>query len=283
MSHSEHKFDVKPVIYGFLSFMLAFMLFLLSICLVLQFTLFSEDFMLNAMADTGYYEMVRDEMSDKLKNLGHASGLSDEFVDNFVRKLDIIEAEKKYISGFYSGGSTLVDTTEFKQDFLAAIDQYIIDNDIDKEKASEKNLSYLADSAASIYASKIKISFFAIVGNYIGKLESPLRTAEIGLSVAAVVIIAIIFFTNRFKHRRYRYICYGLSGGFLSVLVIPIVVFALGIIPKVNFKTRSLYNLFVGYLNAFFANFWIYAVILLFLSVLTFVLYRRHYLKAISH
>ncbi len=282
MSDSGKKFNIKSLIYGFLSFMLGFVLFLLSICLVLRLTFFSQDFMLDSMANTGYYEMVKDELCDKLKNLGHASGLPDEFFDDFVDDIDIVEVERNYVSAFYTDVSTLVDTDTFKQELMDAINVYIDEKNIDKEKAKEENLGYFIDEASSIYVKSVTVSFFSILANYINKLDSPLRMTEIGLGAAALIIAAIIFFTNRYVHRRYRYLTYGLGGGFLSVIVIPIVVFASGIIPKVNLTTRSLYNLFVGYFNSMFMYFWIFSAILLFLAVLCFFVYRTKYLKAIG-
>ncbi len=283
MSDSKRKSHVKPVIYGFLSFMLGFVLFALSICLVLRFTFFSQDFMLDSMANSGYYEMVKDELGDKLKSLGHASGLPDEFFDEFVKKIDIVNVERNYVSSFYTGSSTLVDTNTFKQDMIDAINVYIEENNIDKEKANEDSILYLVDEASSIYVKTVNVSFFAVFANYINKLDTPLRMVTIGLAAAALVIAAIIYFTNQFKHRRYRYITYGLGAGFLSVIVIPIVVFSSGIIPKVNLATRSLYNLFVGYFNSMFMYFWIFAAILLFLTVICFVVYLQKYNKAVGN
>ncbi len=283
MSDSKKKFDIKPLIYGFLSFVLGFVLFLLSICLVLRLTFFSQDFMLDSMANSGYYEMVKDELNDKLKDLGHASGLPDEFFDEFVKKLDIIDVERNYVAAFYTGESTLIDTDKFKQQLLDSINTYIEENNIDKEKANENSVLYLVDQASSIYVNAVTVSFFSVLANYIKNLDGPLTMVTVGLTVVALIIAVIIYFTNVYKHRRYRYLTYGLGAGFLSVTVIPIVIFLSGIIPKVNISTRSLYNLFVAYFNTMFMYFWIFAAVLLLLTIISFVLYRQKYLKAISH
>lgn len=271
---------IRSAVYIFLSFMLAFSLFLLSICLTLRFTVFSKDFMLNSMADTGYYDMVKDEMKEKFKNVGHASGLSDEFIDSFVGSMDILEIERDYISSFYSGGKTLVDTMKFKQDLLAAIDKYIEDNDIDRSKASESSISYLVDHMSKIYVNMISIPFFSVVGNYINKLNTPLRIAEIGLGVFALVIAAIIIFTNEYTHRRFRYLCYGFTGACLTVAVLPSVVLISGIIPKINLGDRSLYSLFVNYTTSAINHFWVYVGILAFFAAMSFAVFMIKYKKA---
>ncbi len=284
MSHHHRKRSkIKSLVYIFLSFMLAFALFLLSVCMVLRFTVFSNDFMLNTMADVGYYEMVKDELSEKLKNLGHASGLTDEFVDDFVKGIDMIEVERDYINAFYSGSETLVNTNHFKQKMLAALDKFIEDNNIDRSKASEKNLSYLVDNASDIYVAHVSVPFFSVIGNYIAKTTGPLRIAEIFLALFALGISAIIWFTNEYKHRRFRYLCYGLSGAALTTAIIPSFVFISGIISQVNLGSRSLYMLFVSYGNSFFMHFWIFVVMWLFLAVLSFAMFYIRYKKATSN
>lgn len=280
--HHKKKSKVKSLVYIFLSFMLAFALFLFSVCMVLRVTVFSEDFMLNAMADVGYYDTVNEELSDKLKSLGHASGLKEEFVDSFLREIDMIEIEHEYIDNFYSGNETLVNTTHFKQKMLAALDQYIEDNNIDRSKATEKNLSYLVDEASEIYVAQVSIPFFSVVGNYIAKTTAPLRIAEIVLLLFAVGIAAVIWFTNEFKHRRFRYYCYALAGAALTTAMIPAVVLISDVISKVNLGSRSLYMLFVSYGNSFFMIFWIFAAFWLFLSIISFAMFYTRYKKAIG-
>ena len=275
MSENKTKSKLKPLIYSFLSFMLTFVLFLLSICIVIETTVFSKDYMLNIMSSNGYYLMVKDELLSNMKSLGNASGLDEDFSKNFVDKLDIQDSIKSYILSFYSGDSTLVDTTTFKQQLYASLDEYIKDKGIDKNTVSEKNLSYFVDEAANAYVNQISIPFFSTIANYIYKAQTPFLMLTIGLGIFAVILIAIIFFTNKFKHRKFRYICYGFTGAFLTISVIPIVVFLSGKISQININTRSLYSLFVNYANGFFMNFWIWAAAMLFFAVLTFILYKK--------
>ncbi|MCQ4022761.1 MULTISPECIES: hypothetical protein [unclassified Ruminococcus] len=282
-SHSRQKSKVKPIIYGLLSFMLAFVLFLLSVFMVLETTVFSQDYMLSKMAETGYYSMLEDELKTELKSLGNASGLDESFAEDFVNSLDITEIEKQYISAFYCGDKTLVNTTEFKQQLYAALDKYMDDNGIDKSKTSQENLDYFVEQACERYVTQVSIPFFSFVANYIYNASKPVVIITISLAAAALIISAIIAFTNKFKHRRYRYLCYGCAGAFISVTLVPTVVLLSGKISQININTRSLYNLFVGYANGIFMYFFIYSAILLVLSFVTFVLYRRHYYKAINH
>lgn len=234
------------------------------------------------MNSCGYYSMIKTELTEELQNLGNASGFDKEFSENFVNSLDIQTSIHDYISSFYSGASTLVDTTLFKQSLYNAIDQYIIDKGLDKSKISSENIDYFVSSATDIYVNQISIPFFSVIANYIYKTQPIINGLLIGLSLAALVIVAIIFFTNKYWHRRFRYLCYGLTGACITTAIIPCFVFLSGKIPQININTRSLYNLFVSYFNGLFANFWIYILITFVFAVITLFLYIKYYKMAIT-
>lgn len=283
MSDKRPKSKAKPIVYYLLAFLLSFALFLFSTCAILEATVFSKDYMINAMGSCGYYSMVEDEFKSDMISLGNASGLDEDFSVNFVESLDIQTIEQDYISSFYSGEKTLVDTIAFKQQLYAAIDDYIIEKGLDKNSMSPENLNYFVDQASNIYVNQISIPFFSYIANYIHNLSTPMLVITIALAAFALIIAALIFFTNKYTHRRYRFLGYGCGGAFLAVVIIPTFVFISGKISQINLNTRSLYNLFVNYANGLFAWFFILAGILLVLTLICFFLYRKYYKKATSH
>ena len=278
----KHKSKLRPFFFSVLSFFLAFALFLLSVCAVLYTTVFSKDYILNIMRSNGYYDMVRSELQSQMENLVDASGFDKEFADSFVKSCDIQGAVEKYVSSFYSGDKTLVDTISFKQDLYAAIDVYINDNNLKVADESRANISYFVNEAAEIYVTQITIPFFSTIANYIYKARTILNITTVSLAVFAAIIIAVIFFANKYKHRRYKYLFISCCGGLLTVLILPTVLFIMDIVRKINLNTRSIYNLFVNYFNNMFSSFYIWAGVLMAASIVTLVLYIKHYKHAIN-
>ncbi|MDD6489438.1 MAG: hypothetical protein PUG48_06475 [Clostridia bacterium] len=283
MSEHKHSSRLRAFVYSFLSFMLTLVLFLFSISIVVECTVFSKEYMINVMSSNGYYLMVEDELISSMKSLGNASGLKEEFSEKFVKSLDVQSNINDYISAFYSGDSTLVKTTSFKQQLYDALDKYIAENNIDKKTVSNENLDYFVDNATEVYVTEISIPFFSAIANYIYKAQTPFLMITIGLGVTALILIAIIFFTNKFKHRKCRYISYGFIGAFITVAIIPAVIQISDKISKINLNTRSLYNLFVNYTNGLVNGLWICSLAFLLISVVTFVLYIKYYKRATSH
>ena len=281
--HHRKKSKLKSVLYSVMAFFLSFVLFLLSICIVLRFTLLSKNYMLGIMDNKGYYSMVRNELQSRLTDLVHASGFDEEFAVSFANGYDVKNAVENYIDSFYSKNTTLVDTTEFKQQLHGAVEEYAKQKNIQIDSETENNIIYFVNEAASIYVDQISVPFFSTIGKYIDTLYSAVNITTGVLIAMTFGISAVIFFTNRYKHRRFRYLCYGLTGAALAAFVIPLIVSVSDKITKVNINTRSLYNLFVGYFTNFFMYFYICAGILAILSLTSFLAYRVYYQKTTSH
>ncbi len=277
--HHRKKSKIKPVIYCVTAFFLSVTLFLTSACAVVELTVFSKDYMLDRMDSSGYYSMVKYELQNRLKNLGDASGFEASFAQNFVDSYDVKKAVQNYIQSFYAGDSTLVETTEFKQQLYAAVQNYAAEKNITLTDEINDHVAYFINEAANIYVDQIAIPFFSVIGVHIVNAQNSVNILLISLGVLVLIIAAVIFFTNEFKHRRYRYLCYGLLGGALTTAVLPTVVLLSDKITRINIATRSLYNLIVSYFNNIFYAFYIPTAVMAALAVVTFVMYAKYYSK----
>ncbi len=278
--HHKHRSKVKPVMYTVMAFFLSLVLFLLSGCMVLYFSIFSKDYMIGTMKSIGYSDMVRSELQVRLEDLVSAGGFDKGFAEKFAAGYDVQKAVEEYITSFYSGESTLIDTTGFKQDLYLAINEYIREKGITVSDSAQSSIAYFVNEAADIYVDQISITFFSTIANYIYKSRTILNITTAVLAVIALVIIAVIYLTNEYKHRRSKYLFYATAGGFLAVLALPCIFFITNKLKNINLNTRSLYNLFVNYFNGMFSQFYIWAGVLFIISVIVFLLYRRHYLHA---
>lgn len=272
---------LRPFVYCVLSFFLAVILFLLSICVSLRVTFFSEDYMLQTMAEYEYYSQLTEEFRKQMVSLSHASGLTDDFTNDFVATLDFRQDVTEYVDAFYSGESTVIKTTAFKQQFRSALDKYVEKNKKAGTEVSESALEYLVNEAADIYSNTIEIPFFSVGANFIYKYNTTLNVVMIVLAVAGVVLGLIMFLTNEFRHRGYRYLSYAFSAAFICTMVPPVLVLCTGVIEKINITTRSLYNLFTHYFGGIFTYFIIFGVVYLVAGVLMFVMFANKHKKSL--
>lgn len=268
---------VRHIIYGIISFVLSFVLFLLSFAIVLQSTILNPSYIMDNMNASNYFVDKRDEIKESLVDLGFASGLDEKFFENVVDEVTIHDNTQAYLNSFYAGEEAKIDTTAFKQKFNSELDSYISKNNL--KVANDGSREYLINQAANIYAAALRIPLFATLSVYLIALKNMMPLIIGGLAVLVAILCVIIIFTNRWKHRAVRYICYSTSAAFLTVGIIPAVLLSTGYMSKINIDSRAFYNLFVQSMNNILIAIAICSVIFFIVSIGLFFLrksMRRH-------
>lgn len=268
---------VRHIIYGIISFVLSFILFLLSFAIVLQSTILNPSYIMDNMNTSNYFVDKRDEIKESLVDLGYASGLDEKFFENVVDEVTIHDNTQAYLNSFYAGEKAKIDTTAFKQKFNSELDSYISKNNL--KVANDGSREYLINQAANIYAAALRIPLFATLSAYLIALKNMMPLIIGGLAVLVAILCVIIIFTNSWKHRAVRYICYSTSAAFLTVGIIPAVLLSTGYMSKINIDSRAFYNLFVQSMNNILIALAICSVIFFIVSIGLFFLYksmRRH-------
>lgn len=264
---------VRHIIYGIISFVLSFVLFLISFAIVLQSTILNPSYIMDNMNTSNYFVDKRDEIKESLVDLGYASGLDEKFFENVVDEVTIHDNTQAYLNSFYTGEKAKIDTTAFKQKFNSELDSYISKNNL--KVANDGSREYLINQAANIYAAALRIPLFATLSVYLVALKNMMPLIIGGLAVLVAILCVIIIFTNRWKHRAVRYICYSTSAAFLTVGIIPAVLLSTGYMSKINIDSRAFYNLFVQSMNNILIAIAICSVIFFIVSIGLFFLHKN--------
>lgn len=263
---------VRHIIYGIISFVLSFVLFLISFAIVLQSTILNPSYIMDNMNTSNYFVDKRDEIKESLVDLGYASGLDEKFFENVVDEVTIHDNTQAYLNSFYAGEEAKIDTTAFKQKFNSELDSYISKNNL--KVANDGSREYLINQAANIYAAALRIPLFTTLSAYLIALKNMMPLIIGGLAVLVAILCVIIIFTNRWKHRAVRYICYSTSAAFLTVGIIPAVLLSTGYMSKINIDSRAFYNLFVQSMNNILIAVAICSVIFFIVSIGLFFLHK---------
>lgn len=278
MAKKPLRSGVKSAVYTVMAFVLSLILFSLSFGITLEATLLNPDFIINNMNASSYFADKSDEITQSLVDLGYASGLEEKFFEGVVDELMINEDTCDYLESYYSGENQVVSITQFKQTLNDALDKYIEKNKIqDVNSYSRENF---INKAATIYRSSLSIPLFSTLSPYFVKIKNTMPYLIAGLAVLALVVCAVVVFTNKWKHRATKYLCYAFSGATLSVGVLPVALILTGKISHINLTSRALYNLFVQCANSVLTSLLFCALFFLLVSVGLFVLYRNLYKKA---
>ncbi len=271
---------IRSVILSILSFVLCILFVALSMCAVLEATVFNPDFIIDNMNSSNYFIDKRDEITRSLKDLGYASGLEEEFFDGLLDEAVINNNTRDYLENFYEGNGASIDLTDFKQKFNAALDEYIAENNIENVDSSSR--TYLITNATNIYRHSLEIPLFSRISAYLLVARNAMPFVIGGLLVIVAIIITVFFLANKWKHRAVKYCYFACAGAFLSVGVFSAVVLISGKIEKINLSSRALYNLFVQCGNNVMIAMLFCALFFLLLAVACFIQHRYMRKKVIS-
>lgn len=280
MAKKPFSSRVRNAVFIVLSFLLTLILFLLSVCTVLEATLFNPEFIFDNMNSSNYFIDKSDEITTSLIDLGYASGLDEKFFDDFIDEVMLCDDTREYLDNYYSSNGAKIDTTDFKQSFNAELDKYIQESNI--KNVNGKSRDKLVNKGAQIYRSSLEIPLFSRLSAYFLTAKNAMPFILVGLVVLAGVICVVLIFANKWKHRGVKYICYATSGAFLTLGIIPSYLMISGKISHINLDSRALYNMFVQSANSICIAILFISLFFLLVSVGLFFLYRRMYKKVSS-
>lgn len=280
MAKKPFSSRVRNAVFIVLSFLLTLILFLLSVCTVLEATLFNPEFIFDNMNSSNYFIDKSDEITTSLIDLGYASGLDEKFFDDFIDEVMLCDDTREYLDNYYSGNGAKIDTTDLKQSFNAELDKYIQENNI--KNVNGKSRDKLVNKAAQIYRFSLEIPLFSKLSAYFLTAKNAMPFILVGLVVLAGVICVVLIFANKWKHRGVKYICYATSGAFLTLGIIPAYLMITGKISHLNLDSRALYNMFVQSANSICIAVLFISLFFLLVSVGLFFLFRRMYKKVSS-
>lgn len=280
MAKKPFSSRVRNAVFIVLSFLLTLILFLLSVCTVLEATLFNPEFIFDNMNSSNYFIDKSDEITTSLIDLGYASGLDEKFFDDFIDEVMLCDDTREYLDNYYSGNGAKIDTTDFKQSFNAELDKYIQENNI--KNVNGKSRDKLVNKAAQIYRFSLEIPLFSRLSAYFLTAKNAMPFILVGLVVLAGVICVVLIFANKWKHRGVKYICHSTSGAFLALGIIPAYLMITGKISHLNLDSRALYNMFVQSANSICIAVLFISLFFLLVSVGLFFLFRRMYKRVSS-
>lgn len=270
---ASHKFKstLSTALFYLLSFILSMCLFLMSICTVVSFTVFSKDYMFSAMNSSNYFIDKSDEIKESLTDLGYASGLDRSFFEGFIDDLLMSKGTQEYLDTYYSFESGNADTEGFEDLFNEQIVNYAEENNITVDDDARE---YLVKEAGKIYENTIEIPYFGSLLPYMKAGIKSMPFIILGLVLMSAVIIFVFFKANRWKHKAVRYTCYATSGAFLAVLLIPAYLYFSQVMSKINLSSRAFYN-FIQYAVANIELlFFMFAVLFLLISLALFIAHQ---------
>lgn len=224
MSHLK----VKIVSYYILEFLLAIVLFLLSISVIFTLTIFNKHYIKHNINKNNIVDMVYKSAREEFSYYIIQSGLGDGVLDNIITRDEVSLEVDNYINAYYGGGSTSIDSSSLEKKLKENINNYLDSKNI--HVSDNSSLDAFVSEISKTYKSNIEDSFPVPV-NIFRKVSKMIIIMDIVLFLLLVVLIYIVS-----KYRR-------------NVLSIPLVTSGLLSIfsfvyinSNLNMKSFYIYN-----------------------------------------
>lgn len=267
------KLSLKKVLYAILTFILALCLVFGSLITVLRITFFNGNFLSDTLNSSQYYNDLCVEITENLTDLGDASGLDKSFFEGFVSEVLVREDVQSYITDFYEGKPLKVNTSKFDESLQNALKKYIKTNHI--KNVNEESLEYFSAKANKIYSNSIKIKYFSAIQDLIVNNGGLLTMLIVILSFISAAICVILIATNEWKHKALRYIYTAVSSAGLFLLILPICVFASGVVGHIAIMSRSLSDMYTSILYTVLSDMIVISIVLIVVAVAIWVIHTR--------
>ncbi|MBR1731435.1 MAG: hypothetical protein IJ725_03250 [Ruminococcus sp.] len=272
------KLSLKKVLYAVLSFILALCIIFCSMIIVARITFFNGNFLSDTLNSSEYYKDLCVEITENLTDLGDASGLKKSFFEGFVNEVLVREDVQAYVSDFYEGKTLRVNTSKFDESLQNALDKYIKVNKI--KNVNEESIQYFSANASKIYSDSIKIKYLSSIQDIILNNGATLTIGIVILLLLCAAIVCVLIFTNEWKHKSLRYIYTATCSSGLFLLILPISVFASGVIGRIAIMSRSLSDMYVAVISSVQSDLIVISIVLLVISAALWVIHGRVRRKA---
>lgn len=268
----------KKVLYAVLTFVMALCIILCSFATVLRITVFNDNFLADTLNSSEYYKDLCVEITDSLTDLGDASGLKKDFFEGFINEVLVREDVQAYVADFYKGEKLKVNTSKFDDSLQNALNKYIKSNNI--KNVNEDNLNYFSAKASEIYSNCIRIKYLSSVQDFVLDKRGTLTIAIFVLVIIIAAIVFVIMYTNEWKHKALRYVYAAVASSGLFLLIMPVAIFASGVIGRIAIMSRSLSDMYISVISTVLSDFIVISIVLIVVSAALAVIHGRVRKKA---
>lgn len=272
----DKDFIARKILCGICAFLISLLLFFELSLVIVQNSVLSESYMRNQLSKSEYYNKVAQEIQEQWVSFGNASGFEEAFFETIINldqlTFDINVVAKKLYS---PDDKTEVDQVKLKDDLQEQFVKYAQEQSVEITPALQEGLDYLADTCVETYMSYVKIPYWRQLSHYLSLLQKPIKIMIVVLPILILILAAMIFLANRWRHRALRYYIYALSGCVLMLAGVPLISYSSGKIHKVAITFTSLYDFAVSYFYGILSYFWISAALFAIITAVFALVYHK--------
>lgn len=235
---------MRVVLSYIMKFIQSISFFLLSLSLILIFTVFNEDYVLDLLNNHNYYQELYDNTLEEVSYYLEQSGLNEEVLKNVISVKSLKKEIITTIDNLYTNQKITVNTEEFQNNLKTNINNYIKDNNIRVDNKDTVNI--LTKKLVNIYEEEISYNnTFEKVRPMFNKAY---KLTKIVLYLSIIVSI-ITYLINRYIFKD-RNIIASLFTNFVILVGLVLYIKYTIDINNIFFYNTSISNILMEFINS---------------------------------
>ena len=235
---------MRVVLSYIMKFIQSISFFLLSLSLILIFTVFNEDYVLDLLNNHNYYQELYDNTLEEVSYYLEQSGLNEEVLKNVISVKSLKKEIITTIDNLYTNQKITVNTEEFQNNLKTNINNYIKDNNIRVDNKDTVNI--LTKKLVNIYEEEISYNnTFEKVRPMFNKAY---KLTKIVLYLSIIVSI-ITYLINRYIFKD-RNIIASLFTNFVILVGLVLYIKYTIDINNIFFYNNSISNILMEFINS---------------------------------
>ena len=235
---------MRVVLSYIMKFIQSISFFLLSLSLILIFTVFNEDYVLDLLNNHNYYQELYDNTLEEVSYYLEQSGLNEEVLNNVISVKSLKKEIITTIDNLYTNQKITVNTEEFQNNLTTNINNYIKDNNIRVDNKDTVNI--LTKKLVNIYEEEVSYNnTFEKVRPMFNKAY---KLTKIVLYLSIIVSI-ITYLINRYIFKD-RNIIASLFTNFVILVGLVLYIKYTIDINNIFFYNTSISNILMEFINS---------------------------------
>lgn len=234
----------------FITIVCSLIVMLLCVLLIIQFTLFNQNYMKQIIEKSNYTTHLTQEINQQIENLGLASNISSGILNHTVGKKVVEKNVFDYFSTVYTGEKySFKGTKELDNSIRIKVTAYAVKTN---SEISEMNLVNLEKNAHKLMENYIELPYLATYGKKMNGFQFVFFLLIGGTVVAMVVLFYILLYLLKgYTHRLLRNLSYLFTSTGIFLIMCSGILIYFKVFERIAVMSKALYGFIYQYLVTF--------------------------------
>lgn len=216
---------------------------------VTRFTIMSPKYFMNEMENVDYYSNTATELNRMIRQNAAPAGLPTAMFEKYIQIEDIRSDMIQFQKNTFAKQEASMATDHLKERLNKDITSYATEKKITLNKTMQAGIDSFITTILENYQYLTQFPYLQTYASLTSLYAKAYIIAMPILVVALGTVITLIYKLHNSLHRKKRYYAYGIVGGGMLSLVLPMYLYISQFFEKINLNPKYMYELLVSFIK----------------------------------